>query len=183
MAITVDATPSGASANSYVTVAEADAYVDVHVLSPTSRDSWSALEVDDKARLVIQATRQLDWYFEWEGIKTIFNQPLDWPRSNVYRDYLDYVDPETIPSEIQEATIELALWLQVNGDNVPVADNNQYSKIDVGPISIDFNDNAAIPALRYIPDKIVSIVQSFGSYGDPDVPSANKARSIRLVRS
>lgn len=183
MAITLDATPSGASANSYLTAEEADAYVNEFVLAEATREAWADLDSDAKARLIIQATRQLDWYFEWEGFKSIYNQPRDWPRMSVYRDFLDYVDATTIPWEVQHATGELALWLMTQGDNVPVPDNNMYSKIDVGTISIDFNDNAAVPSQRYVPDKVVSIVSAFGLYSDPDVPSANKARSVRLVRA
>lgn len=183
MAIVLIATPSDASANTYLTEDEADAYVNEFVLSQTTRDAWTNLDADDKARLLIQATRQLDWYFEWEGLKSLYNQPLDWPRMSVYRDFLDYVDSTTIPWEVQHATGELALWLMTHGDAVPVADTNMYSKIDVGPISIDFNDNAAVPAQRYVPDKVVAILSVFGLYNDPEVPSANKARSIRLVRA
>jgi hypothetical protein len=57
MAVTLDATVGGATANSYLTVADADAYFDGHQFGAT----WRALaDRCTKARLCITATRILN---------------------------------------------------------------------------------------------------------------------------
>ena len=56
MSVTIEATPGHGAANSYVTVAEADAY---HNASMTAA-AWDEHDGDSRARALITATRQID---------------------------------------------------------------------------------------------------------------------------
>lgn len=182
MAVVLNATPSSASANAYLLVAAADAYVESYVLDEATRLAWAALSDDDKARLIIQATRQIDWYFEFKGQKTVFDQALQWPRMHVWRDRLDYVDYTTIPNEVIHATMEQLLFLMENGDETPAGDQAQFDEIAVGPIKIAYNENASLPARVYVCDKAVSILKDFGCAHNPDIPAANRGYSVRVDR-
>ena len=59
MAVSIDATAGGASANSYMTLAQADAYVDAMVLG-TDAAKWSSATDDQKNRALATATQRLD---------------------------------------------------------------------------------------------------------------------------
>jgi hypothetical protein len=183
VAIELIATPSAASANSYISVADADAYVDQFLLVELSRETWLDLDQDDKARLLIQATRQLDWYFEWLGYPTINNQPLAWPRQAVWRTEYELIDSNSIPKEVEHATVEMALWLSSVNDDIPTVSNNQFSEIAVGPIRVNFNENAGFPSKNYYPEKVISILRVLGTPKNPDVPGSNQVKSVSLVRS
>lgn len=71
---------SGVSnANSYVTVAECDAY---HEATLRATD-WTGASAGDKDIAVVQATRLLDQQFKWNGVKSFSAQALQWPRREV----------------------------------------------------------------------------------------------------
>lgn len=183
MAVTLDATVGGASANSYITVADADAYVNVYVLDEANREAWLDVGADDKARLLIQATRQLDWYFNWSGDRSFPDQQaLDWPRYYVYRDG-HQLPTDEIPDEIRHATVEMALWLREQQDSIPVDGQYLLNEVAVGSIRVNFNEKSGGQAKIYMPDKVAAIVNGFGSAMAPEVPMAGQAKSIRLERA
>jgi hypothetical protein len=108
MPAAVDATVGGASANSYVTIAEADAYL----VARLNAGAWETdATADEKIRAVIEATRELD-RLSWQGRRASTTQALAWPRYWV-------VDPDSpsafnvdstiIPQRVKDATCELAL--------------------------------------------------------------------------
>ena len=182
MAVVLDATVSGASANSYLTVVEADAYVNMYLLTESNRDAWADQDPDDKSRLLIQATRQLDWYFKWVGERTDDDQALGWPRYQAYREEL--LLPETeIPFEIKHATVEMALWLLEQQDNIPVDGNYQLNEVAVGSIRVNFNEKSGGQAKIYMPDKVAAMVQRYGCAEAPHVPMAGQVKSIRIERA
>lgn len=92
MSTTLDATPSGASANSYLTVAEMDALLETFDLK--ALDLWDELEEDAQCSLLFQGTRKIDEYRQW-GPRKVEEQPLAFPRSG------DKVDE--IPREVKAA--------------------------------------------------------------------------------
>lgn len=104
MALTLNATPGDATANSYATVAEAQAIVDYRVGS-ASTTAWAALSADQKIQALVTATRYIDTIGEdFIGDRTDpATQALEWPRSGT-----DFDDDE-LPATLVDATIELAL--------------------------------------------------------------------------
>lgn len=99
------ATVGAADANSYVDVAEANAYfaAGVHLGSAT----WAGLTNDNKSAALITATRQLDRLRFW-GCKYSELQALQFPR-----DYCAWKFNQ-IPKELKEACLEQALSLAPN---------------------------------------------------------------------
>lgn len=106
MAVTVVETVGSASANSFVSVAEADAYLEARLNSSL----WAGTE--PKKQAVIEATREISAMI-WQGYRVTATQALSWPRANApdpdaISDYV-YFDTDVIPQRVKDATCELAL--------------------------------------------------------------------------
>ncbi len=72
----VIATKGAANANSYATVEAADAYFD----ATFGADEWAQIPEDDKARLLLTATRMIDqWSLDSSVIKMDDSQALNFP--------------------------------------------------------------------------------------------------------
>ena len=100
MALTLNSTLSDPDAESYVSVATADAY---H-LKRSGNAAWSAIaDEDDKIRALIGATDLLERLAYW-GTKTESTQALKVPRR-----YLSASNGLSIPREVEHAVCELAL--------------------------------------------------------------------------
>ena len=76
MAATIDATLKGTAANSYVTLAEANAYFE----TVPHDEHWTGSD-DAKNLVLITATRYLD-NFEYYGTRCSTTQALKWPRKD-----------------------------------------------------------------------------------------------------
>ena len=123
------ATPGASNANSYLTVPEAEAYLDVRPHST----AWD--DIDDDEAALIAASRQLDWYMQWKGAKTSSSQSLEWPRASVYDRNGFLLDDEAIPERLKHAVVELAL-LNIAADRTADQDLDGFSSIRVGPLAL-----------------------------------------------
>ena len=107
MAIAIDATAGGASANSFATLAEADTYMTARLNAST----WETDASDDtKNRALVEAARELD-PMAWDGIRTASTQALSWPRSWAYdpdSPVQDYFTTTVVPQRVKDAQCELA---------------------------------------------------------------------------
>jgi hypothetical protein len=108
VAITIDATAGGASANSFLTLAAATTYLEGRLNS----SAWTSATTDETNRALVEATRTLS-PLGWQGNRTSSTQALSWPRFGA-------VDPDavasgfffasdTVPQRVKDATAELAL--------------------------------------------------------------------------
>ncbi len=76
MSVTIVTTVGSASANSYASLAEADAYF---ALRPNAT-AWTAImDGDERSKLLLWAMRSLDG-LGWVGARVVPTQSLDWPR-------------------------------------------------------------------------------------------------------
>lgn len=170
MAFTFDATVGGASANSYVSVSEADDFFAAHLegsLWPTA--------LQQKQAALVMATNRIDRE-SFGGQRTFQNvQRLNWPRTwivdrdvrhdpsliDAYSGFY-YRDPNTIPNELKQATFEMALYYikQVAGENT-VDDNDleTLSTYKIGPLSVGIQ--TGIKADR-LPTKVKELLKSIG---------------------
>jgi hypothetical protein len=99
---TIVATAGSASANSYLSVAGADAIANGMVGTVT----WTAASSDEKARALITATNGLET-LEWVGSRSSETQALAWPRTDASCGDKAPAD-DVIPREIELATFDLA---------------------------------------------------------------------------
>jgi len=114
MAVTIDTTVGGASANSFSSLAEAQAYLDGKLPSPTA---WDAAVADTQNRALVSATRWL-CRLPWIGQRVDATQALEWPREYA----LDPDDPDgndfdtdELPQAVKDATAELASLMVAAG--------------------------------------------------------------------
>lgn len=183
MTITVDAVPLSPTCNSYVTVAEADAYVTDRITDAPTKTAWSALSADAKATAVVNATRAVDNFADFIGSKYSRDQNLKWPRYNAWVDGY-YLDPDKVPLAIKEATIEMAAWTTVNKGQIAVEQAGAaYDSIKVGPINIDFNESNNGPQYKYFPDIVAYILTDYGTVNNPQLPASNQVKTVRLIRA
>lgn len=150
---TVTTTPGSASANSYCSVDDADAYHGdrLHVTD------WTGASTDTKQRALIMATRLLDDMFDWASLRTDEIQALEWPRSGlIAANRREQIEDDEIPNELRDATAELARQLIAEDRS---ADNEAEAaglkSLEAGPVSLAFRDRI-VP--KVIPDAVFYMI-------------------------
>lgn len=165
MAVTITETPGSASANSYVTAAEAATYVANHYIAAATLTAWNAAVTDTKAQALIQATLMLDRLVVWSGnVQSDSLQSLAWPRANALDRYGRTIDSASIPTFLKEFTIEVALWLVAQAAVVPQVAGTQFSEIKVEGIDIKYAQGEGQAALSYLPDTVVAALAPMGTF-------------------
>ena len=163
MAVTIVATAGSATANSYITLAQADAYVDA-MINSTDVSKWGTGTDDTRNRALAAATQRLDRE-RFLGARATDTQALQWPRTGVrkpdtyvntyatgfpFRISDDYFTDEEIPDQIKRAQIELAVYLHNNTDGISLSGLNDYKSIQVGNISV-VPDKAGAVGADHVP--------------------------------
>jgi hypothetical protein len=128
MAATINATLSSASANSYVTLAEANTYFETVPDSTT----WDDKTDDQKNRALISATRWIDNQVFY-GDRCDVEQALSWPRNNYHVDRVE-LTCSVIPADIKYATYELARALANDTESITgsTGDTGLYEAVKLG---------------------------------------------------
>lgn len=154
MAFVFDSTPKSATANSYVSVSEADDYFAAHLDSnfwPTS--------LKDKQAALVMATNRIDAE-NFQGRRTELTQSLQWPRSLVVA--RAFIDSNTVPRELKIATFEMALhYLKMKAGEFTVDENDleTLDKYKIGPLDVQIKAN--VKADR-IPTKVKQLLKAIG---------------------
>lgn len=155
MAITVDATPGGATANSYVTQADATLYMESHALNAT----WLAASGAQMDAALVEATRLLDEYVDWSGVIVGAVQSLRWPRSDVTDRDGRAVDAATIPVDLAHATAIFATELLATNRQAEREDTG-LSSVGVGAISVSYSKQ---DKKKVIPESVKSMIRAYGT--------------------
>lgn len=150
----IDATLGGANANSYVTLAEADAYFENHPYASV----W-----DGQEEVLIYACVLLDNLVAWNGYKYYWDQAiqrLQFPRTQTLVDQMEgsILPQPYIPNEIKHAQCELTLHLL---NNTSLLADNSFDKLEVGPIKVDFNQMQA-GSQDLLPPVVQGLIARFG---------------------
>ena len=135
MAAVIDATLGGASANSYVTLADADAYFET---TPDSTN-WDDKTNDQKNRALISATRWID-ALSFYGDRCSETQALKWPREDYKVDGIELACT-LIPVGIEIATYELARALANDTDAITgnTGTTGIYDEVELGELKVKYN--------------------------------------------
>ena len=163
------ATVGDPSANSYVTVSEANSYFATRLHS----EAWE--NESSQASALITATSQLDWYIQFKGTQTTSTQALKWPRADVTRPDGTEVSDSIIPNDVKVAVYELALSSLV-GDRT--ADNPLagIEQVKAGSLMIKADNGDAHSTKKdAIPEKVKRILS--------DLISINNIGIRRLIRA
>jgi hypothetical protein len=151
MTVTLDATVGGTTANSYLTLAAADAIVETML----GTVAWTGATENNRIRALVTATRGLDT-LTWIGTRTTTTQALAWPRTDASCDGTDYAS-DAIPSQLSYATFDLAnallttptlLQTPPSSDTalVPGIPNRTLSRIKLAVMELDFRTDISAGA-------------------------------------
>ena len=135
MTASIDATISGANANSFVTLDEANNYFATVPESST----WDDKTVDQKKRALISATRWID-SFIYFGDRCDQGQALKFPRNNYQVDDVE-LSCTTIPNNIKYAQYELARALANDTDAITGTSGKEgnIEQAKLGDLEVKFN--------------------------------------------
>lgn len=168
---TVDASVGTPTANSYVLVAEADAYFEASF----GRSLWAPATPEDKATLVVNASRALDSFMEWAGYKASQTQSMEWPRTGTYDKAGFAYASDAIPMPVKFAVYELAYYMLSNG-GLNFAEQS-VDRVKVGPVDVEFTKggvDSGIP--KYVEALIAHI-------GDPVLAGGLSMYTAKVIRS
>jgi hypothetical protein len=169
---TLIATAGASDANSYASIAEANAYHEAHIHGA----AWRTALDEDRRRALMTATRVLDQHVTWLGSATSQGQALQWPRTGVSDEKGYPLSSSVIPASIAHATAELARQLMaVDRTADSEIEAKGLTSLTVGPISMAFK--SAVTA-KVIPDAVWYLVRRWGS-----VESRQVDGPLRLVRA
>lgn len=133
MAVVIVATAGSASANSFVTLAEAETYMEARLNAAL----WDAATDDTKNRALVEATREVS-ALAWDGKRATSTQALSWPRLwavDPDDPNQDYYDSDVLPDRVKWATIELALqFVKAGTEDIAAVDSSggvKREKVDV----------------------------------------------------
>ena len=138
MAATITATLKSATANSYVTLAEANTYFETVPDSTT----WANKTDDQKNRALISATRWLDG-LNFYGDRCDESQALKWPRNNYHVDDVELACT-SIPTNIKYAQYELARALANETDAITgnKGTDGNYEEVKIGDMAVKYNTSS-----------------------------------------
>jgi len=148
----IDATVGGASTNSYVTLAEANAYFADRAHS----SAWEEEENQDQA--LITASRVIDWHVTWKGTRATGTQSMDWPRSGVYDKVAILYPEDVIPPDVKTAVFEMAL-ASLGSDRTQDSDLAGISEVRAASLMIKADDGLYNTKPDTIPDHIWKILE------------------------
>lgn len=171
MSLIIEDGTEPANANSYASLAAANAYLANH----DQAVAWVALGTPAKESLLIQARRALDASVTWKGYKTTALRELEWPRISL--PYTQPVAPGfptpsvpgfypagTIPAQVVNAQCELAALLMA-GDRLGDVQGSGIESIGLGQgaVAIKFDHTTAAKIVgRFIPSLIADFITSTG---------------------
>lgn len=182
-----------AGANSYVDLAEANAYYTQHLYP----NGWATATDAQKQASLVMATRMLNRSVVWKGAPINHYQPLQWPRQGVIIHYmldlsanpiLGYenttypsyiiVEPNIVPQAVKDAVCEYARYLLASDRDVD-KDQAYIKSEQVGPMKVEYDwtstkDFLPEPVIRYVRDYITEAPSSTG---------AAQAKSVQARRS
>jgi len=161
VAATIDATLSGASSNSYVTLAAANSYFETVPDSTT----WTNKTDDQKNRALISATRWID-SLNFYGDRCDEGQALKWPRNNYDVDGVE-LECSLIPNDIKYATYELARALA--NDTGAITDSTGttglYDEVQLGDLRVKYNKaSQAVGTINNVFDVYPWLQSYLGAY-------------------
>lgn len=161
MAATINATLSSASANSYVTLADANAYFETVPDSST----WTNKTDDQKNRALISATRWID-SLNYYGDRCDEDQALKWPRNNYDVDGVE-LECSLIPNDVKYATYELARALA--NDTGAITDSTGttglYDEVQLGDLRVKYSKTSqAVGTINNVFDVYPWLQSYLGAY-------------------
>ena len=153
MAIVVETGTGASTSQSYLSVADCDAYNLLHSNDAT----WIAASTASKEIALIRATQYLDsnWRNRWNGVRIIQTQALAWPRSAVI-DYDGYeYASNALPQALKDATAECAVRFATASMIPDVTNSGNMQSITVGPISTTYAGGRSVNTMYQLVEALL----------------------------
>jgi hypothetical protein len=162
---------TGATANSYTTVDEADIYFEKRLHTSV----WDNADPDDKDKSLMWATRLLDEMVKWKGLQVDSYNQLRWPRYGIFNQDDEELSSLDIPQFLKDATAEFAMHLLAADRTLETnRDLTGFKSVQVDVIKIEMDTGNANASKPVMPKSVWSIIKFYGSmYG----------RQLTLVRA
>lgn len=161
MSITVETGAGLPGAESYASIAAADARC-----ASLGLTAWSALAEAEKEIALRKAMIFMATYrTRWAGRRAFQRQTLDWPRYNVVVD--GFIVPSTsVPVDVVNACIDLAVRAGRGEDLLPDLDtgSNAIKKDKTGPLETEYFQNTTDARERFVAVDAL-LAPYFGSAG------------------
>jgi hypothetical protein len=162
-----------ADANAYASVADGDAYHEGHLYAT----AWTAATAEQKAAALVMASRLIDSYYQFGGVKVSMNQGLQWPRYGCPDPDATsgnrYVLADLVPVAVRMATCEMARELIVTDRTAaPAGEGLKYA--NVGPNQTGYDPADRRPVISQVAQAMLS---RYGSLVDA------KSGVVKLVRT
>ena len=160
MALIVEDGTGLSTAESYISVADADTYIAAYKGADTA---WDAATDSAKEIAARQATQYLDGAYNWKGEIYSSGQALDWPRNYIYNDR--GLMEVGIPTKLEQATAEI-MFLIVGGTSISInidkAKQTKREKVDV--IEVEYESGASNqPSFPIVNRLLADFVMNSGS--------------------
>ena len=151
MTITIDAVEKSATGNCYVTLSEANTYLEAHLKASV----WTSLDDETKKAALIGATRLIESE-QFVGRRATQAQALAWPRTYIY-DFDGYV-VLNVPAKLKGAICELAIYNLMEDERLAGRfEIDTMDSVEIGPIKYKLKPDA-----DYIPDFIEDMIEAIG---------------------
>ena len=133
--------------NTYVSLAEADAYWELRNESSTG---WGAKSDEAKTASLLRAAQFLDYAYRYVGDRYSTIQAMTWPRVVFMDADARAMYADVIPQRLKDAQCELAREDAINGPLLaPVDRGGRVQSESVGPLSVTYFADA--PATKQFP--------------------------------
>ena len=162
-----------ANSNSLLTVAEADEYFSTRLYSTAWTDD--SLTEETKKIALISSSRFLSSYYQYYGVRFEQEQTLAFPRIGLYDSDGYFLDYDTVPEKVKQATAEFALYQLENEEtvsNITSPLDSGLTEIKVSSIALKFSRDALLDQdstdfefPQYIHTLLVDFIENVSSQG------------------
>lgn len=161
MALIVEDGSGVSGAESYLSVALADAY-----WTYRNDSVWNAYATAKKEAALRAATQYIDATYKFNSTMSSATQALEWPRASFYGVSGRYYGGTEIPQSLKDAVAELAYEWGVNGALLPTADRgNDIKRVKAGSVEVEYNSSAPTVKTFNFVSRLLSDLTKGGNSG------------------
>lgn len=163
MALVVEDGTGLSNADSYVSLADAEAYFATMPASVIA--AWTGLSTDaEKENLLKYATRILDQKARFKGARTVSSSSLRWPRTGAVDCDGSPAASNTVPRPIVSAVCEIALWCATPGQGPNTVSSKQgIESITADVVSVTFRGDYDATSAQALPRGLNQILLCLGT--------------------
>lgn len=148
-----------ATAESYISVADADTYIAAYKGANATWDGATEAAKEIAAR---QATQYLDGLYIWKGVKAYTVQALGWPRNYAYDE--TGTAYTLVPTKLEQATAEV-MFLIITGVSltatVTQASQTKSKRVE-GAVSVEYFDSVTYQPVFPVITRLLSDLAAMG---------------------